>query len=115
METCTYVPGEVWTFTVRGGDGEDSPGPDAIIDPPKQPDAPFPENGATDVPVDTPLTWHGENFGQYPLLYTVVIGKNTPPDEQALTEAPSASLRPETLEAGTTYYWQVTATDGDMS
>lgn len=105
------IPGEVWTFTVRGGD---SPGPDAIIEPPQQPDAPFPANGATGVPVDTELAWHGGNFGQYPLLYTVTIGKAPTPGEEVVTEAPPAAYRPETLEPGTTYSWQVTATDGDM-
>lgn len=106
-----YMPGEVWTFTVRGGD---SPGPDAIIEPPQQPDAPFPANGATGVPVDTELAWHGGNFDQYPLLYTVAIGKASTPGEEVVTEAPPAAYRPETLEPGTTYSWQVTATDGDM-
>ncbi|MDN7024418.1 fibronectin type III domain-containing protein [Methanoculleus sp. FWC-SCC1] len=112
-----YIPGDVWNFTVQengSGISGDSPGPGSIIEPPFPPGSPAPADGAVGVPPDATLTWSSSNSGQYPLLYDIYLGTSPDSLTPVLNGTSETAYQPEALQPGTTYSWQVVATDGDM-
>ncbi len=72
---------------------------------------PSPANNATDVPINTTLTWEAEDEDGDALTFDVYFGtsSNPPLVKSGISEK---SYNPETLEYGTTYYWKVVAKDG---
>jgi hypothetical protein len=84
--------------------------------PPTQPSGPSPANQATNINVDSDLSWTGGN-SQCPGLtaaYDVYFGATSPPPlaESNLT---AKTWDPGTLSKGVTYYWKIVAKDANGS
>ena len=76
------------------------------IPPPGVATSPFPENGATNVPVDTVLTWtNGSNTVTLDLYFDTI----EPPVNQVLYNVPATQTYTpsETLTTNTQYFWRV--------
>jgi hypothetical protein len=86
------TPGPVWTFTTA-----------APLPPPGVPTTPTPADGATEVALNSVLTWIAPQATTYDVALAVV----NPPSPVA-TGLTSPSYSPQ-LAPGATYYWQVTA------
>jgi len=71
---------------------------------------PSPANNATDVSINTTLTWEAEDEDGDALTFDVYFGtsSNPPLVESGISKK---EYTPETLEYGTTYYWKVVAKD----
>ena len=78
----------------------------APLAPPSAPTAPSPASGATDVAMETSLTWSAAGAASY----DVAFGTIDPPSPAA-TGLTSTSYSPS-LSPSTTYYWQVVAKNG---
>jgi formylglycine-generating enzyme len=78
--------------------------------PPEIPSSPAPSDGATGHAVDVNLYWTCSDIDLEPLTYDIYLGTaSTPPlVGSGLT---SASYDPNSLSAGTTYYWRIVAHD----
>jgi hypothetical protein len=77
--------------------------------PPSAPSSPAPSSGATNVttfPAVPTLTWSATGAASY----TVRFGNGNPPPQVA-TGVTSASFAPQSIAAGTTYFWQIVATN----
>jgi hypothetical protein len=83
-------------------------------DPPFAPNSPFPlEAGANVPPTSVRMQWSSGDTDGDPLTFQVLLGTNASPNLAATTsEAPFAS---GLLLPGTTYRWQVIASDGKAS
>lgn len=80
--------------------------------PPSLPSNPIPADGSTDQPLTTSLAWEASSdLNCDGLTYDIAFGSSSPPPIVA-EGVSTASFDPGTLQPGTTYYWQVTATDG---
>jgi hypothetical protein len=80
--------------------------------PPTFDQQPAPAAGSN-ISVDPTLKWSGSDPDGDKLTYTVKLEKgDTTPDRTIVESTNRASVAVDTLEYGTTYYWQVTATDG---
>ncbi|MFN2285447.1 MAG: proprotein convertase P-domain-containing protein, partial [Anaerolineae bacterium] len=78
---------------------------------PYNPRGPWPSDGATDIPTTLSLSWIGGDPDDDPVTYTVAFGGSSPPpvvDSNVTT----TSYNPGPLNYNSTYYWQITATDG---
>jgi hypothetical protein len=69
-----------------------------------------PGNGATGVAVAPTLNWQASSGAT---SYNVLFGTASPPPQ--VTQTASTSYSPGTLNAGTTYYWQITAVNSGGS
>lgn len=78
---------------------------------PYPPSNPSPADGASDVSLNPVLTWQGGDPDGQALTYTLAFGASSPPPVVAAALTVSR-FEPGRLEAGTTYYWGITATDG---
>lgn len=78
--------------------------------PPNTPSNPTPYNGQTNVATNIVLTWTGGGVKGDTITYSIYFGTNPTPSlvQSGLT---STSYNPGTLSYGTTYYWQIIATD----
>lgn len=78
--------------------------------PPDMPKPLAPTDAQTDVPTNTTLTWFctDPNVGDT-LTYTLSFGATAPPP--VIQKQTTTSYTPPALLYGTTYYWQITATD----
>jgi len=83
-----------------------------LNNPPNKPSNPYPENGATNVPLDVTLTWEASDPDGDTLKFDLYFGddRNPPRIESNLTEN---SYGPLELEDDKTYYWKVVAKDPD--
>ena len=90
--------GPVWSFTTRDND------------PPNTPSAPSPANGATNVKVNSDLSWTCSDPDGDPLTYDVYFG-NTSNLVKVSSNKSGANYNP-ILEYNTTYYWKIVAWDG---
>jgi hypothetical protein len=91
------VEGPVWSFTTQA-----EPPP-----PPAEPASPYPANGAVDVPVDVQLDWSDSADAD---LYQVFLGTGVAlADIKFQGSTTSSRWTPQSLEAGTTYYWRIVA------
>lgn len=83
--------------------------------PPTIPSSPSPESGATGVSRTTNLSWTGgDPDAGDAVTYVVKFGAANPPTATVCTGLTTAPCDPSPsgdLTAGTTYYWQVVATD----
>jgi hypothetical protein len=95
--------GPIWQFTTA----ENKP---PVNQPPYLPTVIFPTDGLTHTATDLSLTWHGDDPDGDVVTYTVALGQNNPPPITATSTLTSYAVGG--LAAGSTYYWQITATDG---
>ncbi len=77
--------------------------------PPNVPSAPQPPDGASDVILHQSLSWQGGDPDLDPVTYTVALGTVDPPSPVAVV---TQTLYTPALISNTTYFWQITATDG---
>jgi hypothetical protein len=77
---------------------------------PNAPNTPNPEDDATDVSIDTIISWNCSDPDEDPLTYDVYFGTNNPPSLVSSNQT-STSYDPGILEFGTTYYWKIIAWD----
>lgn len=78
--------------------------------PPYMPNNPFPADGATNVNVDTVLTWSGGDPDGDSVTYDVYFGTSYPPPQVAWDQS-DLSYNPGTMNHDTKYYWKIVATD----
>ncbi len=78
---------------------------------PAQPISPSPQNGATNIQINTNLTWTGADPDGDSLTYDVYLDTTNPPIKLVDNQSGS-TLRPGTLSYQTTYYWKVISWDG---
>ena len=78
--------------------------------PPNEPSSPNPENGATEVSIDTILSWTCSDPDEDPLTYDVYFGTTNPPSLVSSNQT-FTSYNPGILDFGTTYYWKIIAWD----
>jgi parallel beta-helix repeat protein len=98
----TSTTGLIWDFTTTSEPNE----------PPELPSDPSPEDGATDVNVDTTLSWSCSDPDGDDLVYDVYFEANDPdPDVKVSDDQPENIYNPGTLKTETTYYWQIIAKD----
>lgn len=99
-ENSTLCP--LWSFTTltNGGSGQ----------PPNLPSNPNPADNATDVSIDTNLSWTCTDPDGDPLTYDVYFGTSSNPPVVSSGQS-GTSYDPETLDEGTTYYWKIKAYD----
>ncbi len=91
--------GSIWSFTTRGND------------PPNEPSEPDPEDGETDVYINTDLSWTGGDPDGDDVTYDVYFGKNSPPPKVKSNQSGTSYNPPGVLDFDTTYYWQIVAWD----
>ncbi len=91
--------GSIWSFTTRGND------------PPNEPSDPDPEDGETDVYINTDLSWTGGDPDGDDVTYDVYFGKNSPPPKIKSNQSGTSYNPPGVLDFDTTYYWQIVAWD----
>jgi hypothetical protein len=98
--------GPIWDFTTGS----------ASNDPPNPPSNPSPEDGETDVSIDTLLGWTCSDPNGDSLVYDVFLEAEDPtPDELVSDDQITTTYDPEYLEYGTLYYWQIIAKDNHSS
>jgi hypothetical protein len=90
--------GPIWSFTTRGND------------PPYIPSNPDPENGETDVSINTYLSWDGGDPDGDAVTYDVYFGTSSNPPLVSPGQT-SESYNPGTLNLETKYYWKIKAED----
>ncbi len=78
---------------------------------PYTPSNPRPALGATNVSPKTLLSWSGGDPDGDAVIYTVAFGTSSSPPV-VNSNVTTAIYNPGTLITETTYYWQITATDG---
>ncbi|UYZ39565.1 MAG: PKD domain-containing protein [Candidatus Methanospirare jalkutatii] len=78
--------------------------------PPNRPSNPSPSDGATNVPIDTSLSWSCSDPDGDTLKYDIYLGTSIPPP-LVKSDHTSTTYDP-ILENNTTYYWKVVAKDG---
>ncbi len=76
---------------------------------PNTPHTPDPQNGASNVSTQKVLSWQGGDPDGDAVTYTVAFGSASPPPQVGTTTTP---IYTPTLDPGTMYYWQITASDG---
>jgi len=90
--------GTMWSFTTRGNTAPDAPS------------GPTPSDGATNVDIDTDLSWTCSDDDGDDLTYDIYFGTSSPPpieeNDQSETE-----YEPGTMDFDTTYYWKIVARD----
>jgi hypothetical protein len=121
----TYSPGQLdpdttyyWRITVSDGlsatvgsiwsfDTATTAAPNRA---PETPYRPNPSDGLGDVPTDQVLIWQSDDPDGDRVSYSIALGTRNPPPviDTGLT---SNRYTPRTLNADTTYYWRITATD----
>jgi len=77
--------------------------------PPNRPSNPSPPDGATNVPIDTSLSWSCSDPDGDALKYDIYLGTSVPPP-LVMSDHTSTTYDP-ILEYNTTYYWKVVAKD----
>lgn len=98
--------GPVWAFTTISGTAPSPPSPNHA---PYTPRNPIPHDGATNVVPDQMLSWTGGDPDGDSLIYALALGTSAPPPVFTYTRH---SWFSPALLTDTTYYWQVTASDG---
>jgi len=94
--------GPIWDFTTTSEPNN----------PPESPSNPSPKDSATDVKIDTILSWNCSDPDGDDLVYDVYFEANDPtPDILVSDDQTENTYNPGTLKMGTTYYWQIIAKD----
>jgi len=92
----TYGP--IWSFTTE------------INNPPYTPSSPNPQNGATNVDIESLLSWIGGDPDGDLVTYDIYLGTSSPPPLIVLNYT-YTTYDPGTLQYNTHYYWRVNAVD----
>jgi len=93
--------GDLWLFTTRAEPNN----------PPYAPNNPSPADDATDINVDTSLSWEGGDPDEGDTVtYDIFFGTISPPPK-LVSNHTSSSYQPATLQGNTTYYWKIIAWD----
>lgn len=80
--------------------------------PPNEPSDPDPSDGATDVSPFTNLSWTGGDPNDDNVTYNVFLEEgDSTPDVLVSENQTGTSYDPDSLDFGTTYYWQIVAYD----
>jgi len=87
------------------------PVPGTGNDAPIPPSAPSPSDTATNIPIDSDLSWACSDPDGDVLTYDVYFGTANPPMILVSDDLVEPALSLDTLEYGTTYYWKVIAAD----
>ncbi|UCF50493.1 MAG: DUF2341 domain-containing protein [Thermoplasmatales archaeon] len=126
----TYDPGTMpintkhyWKIVARDNHGAETEGPlweftTKANNPPNQPSNPNPANGATNVDINTNISWTCSDPDGDPLTYDVYFeAEDSSPDVLVSSNQSGTSYDPGTLDFSTTYYWQIIAWDeyGDFT
>ncbi len=94
--------GPIWDFTT-GNEPNDPPNP---------PNDPSPEDGITDVSVNTILGWNCSDPDGDPLVYDVYLEADNPTPQLLVSDDQTGTTYdPGGLAYETTYYWQIIAKD----
>jgi len=93
--------GPMWSFVTRENNA------------PNEPTNPSPFNGATNISIDTDLSWACNDPDGDPLVYDVYFEANddTPDTKVSQGQSGTSYNPPESLVYGTDYYWQIVAKD----
>jgi parallel beta-helix repeat protein len=97
----TSTTSSIWDFTT---------GIDETNNPPNTPSNPNPSNNATNIPVDTILSWTCTDPDGNPLTYDVYFGTNPDPPKYSSNQT-GTTYDPVTINYNTKYYWKVVAWD----
>jgi hypothetical protein len=77
---------------------------------PNSPSSPHPLNQSTGVSTNLNVSWFGDDPDNDTVSYDVYFGALTPPPK-VIGNQSMTMYDPETMSAGTTYYWQIVAYD----
>ena len=91
--------GPIWSFTTRGNDA------------PYTPSDPDPEDGETDVYINTDLSWTGGDPDGDSVIYDVYLGEDCPPTTKVASNHSGTSYDPGLLDFDTSYCWMIVAWD----
>ena len=95
-----FTEGPLWDFTTM----------QLQNDPPYPPSSPNPNNGATNIPITTDISWIGGDPDDDPVTYDVYFGTTSPPP--LVVSAQSGTMYdPGILNSETLYYWRIVAWD----
>ena len=102
-EHLAKTEGPIWRFTTSSEPN----------DPPYIPSSPIPEDGATDVDVETILSWTGGDPNENDtVFYDVYLeADDYTPDVKVAEDIDETMFDPGRLKYGTIYYWQVVSRD----
>lgn len=79
--------------------------------PPNIPSNPSPSNGASNISINTTLSWTGGDIDQGDTItYDIYFGTDNPP-QKIINNQSTATYNPGTLNYQTTYYWKIVAWD----
>ncbi len=97
--------GPIWSFTTRGND------------PPNSPSDPDPEDGETDIPINTCISWISDDPDGDNVTYDIYFGDINPPPKVSSNQSSTTYCPDEVLEFDTIYYWKIVAWDeyGEIS
>ena len=96
----TYGP--IWTFTTMA----------PVNQAPYIPSSPTPEDGATDISVDTELNWQGGDPDAADVVtYDVYLDQDNPPLNKVVEDHPLTLCPASGLAYDTTYYWKIVGRD----
>jgi len=90
--------GDIWTFTT-------------INSTPSIPFNPLPSDNATDVSIDSSLSWSCTDPDGDDLYYDIYFGESNPPPLKSVGISTN-NYNPGMLEYSSTYYWKIIAKDG---
>jgi hypothetical protein len=100
--------GPVWTFTTGLGPNN----------PPNTPSEPLPPDGASDIEIDTSLSWSGGDPDGDEVVYDVFLeAYDNTPDVLLSNNQEETIFYPGPLKTGTPYFWRIVAKDeyGDQA
>ena len=78
--------------------------------PPNTPHTLFPENNATNISINTTLSWYCSDPDGDDVTYDVYFGSTNPPPKVSNNQS-STTYNPGTLQYSTIYYWRIVAWD----
>jgi outer membrane protein assembly factor BamB len=83
---------------------------EGIYHPPSTPSIPIPENGATNISINTNLSWYCDDPDGDNITYDIYFGTLNNPIKVSSNQT-TRSFTPETMQYNTTYYWRIIAWD----
>lgn len=81
--------------------------------PPAAPTLVSPEDGETELPLEVTFTWEGSDPDDDVLTYSLELRNGTTNEVQNFNVAQDTSYTVQNLKLATSYFWQVTVTDGE--